>query len=172
MSASFCWRWDRDSRRRIVTSCDSWYWTACETSISFTGEGTSWKAFSASSRQAHRYCSPSNGRLPNSQYIMANIEHKWKTTKGFFKLQYSSQKPDVRRELEDWKVARTPPSMPQTNHSHYLHANMSVTHHNRGQGEQTHTKQVIDIYTFYLVFTWFLPEKHCGPLLRSYKSIG
>ena len=31
--------------------------------------------------------------------------------------------------------------------------------------------QLLIFYPFYLVFTWFLPEKHFGPLLRSYKPL-
>ena len=52
----------------------------------------------------------------------------------------------------------------------YLHANVSVTHSKKGQGEQTRTKQIVEFFPFYVVFTWFLPEKHFGPLLRSYKE--
>ena len=40
--------------------------------------------------------------------------------------------------------------------STYLHANVSVTHCNKGQGEQTRTKQVVEFLPilpgFYLVF--------------------
>ena len=44
-----------------------------------------------------------------------------------------------------------------THISAYLHANVSVTHAKRGQGEQTHTKQVVEFLAIlsgvYLVFT-------------------
>ena len=41
--------------------------------------------------------------------------------------------------------------------SAYLHANVSVTHSKKGQGEQTRTKQIVEFLpilpAFYLVFT-------------------
>ena len=56
-----------------------------------------------------------------------------------------------------------------THISAYLHTSVSVTHHKGGQSEQTRTKQVIEFFTrMHLVFTSFSPEKHFGPLVRSY----
>ena len=37
-----------------------------------------------------------------------------------------------------------------------------------GKASKHAQSKLFIFYTFYLVCTWFLPEKHFGPLLRSY----
>ena len=37
-----------------------------------------------------------------------------------------------------------------------------------GKASKRAQSKLSNFYPFYLVFTWFLPEKHFGPLLRSY----
>ena len=49
-----------------------------------------------------------------------------------------------------------------------LHTNASVTHSQKGQGEQTRTKQVVEFLPILPGFYLILLEKHFGPLLRSY----
>ena len=39
-----------------------------------------------------------------------------------------------------------------------------------GKASKHAQSKLLIFYPFYLVFTWFLPEKHFGPLLRSYRS--
>ena len=38
-----------------------------------------------------------------------------------------------------------------------------------GQASKHAQSKLLNFHPFYLVFTWFLTEKHFGPLLRSYK---
>ena len=39
-----------------------------------------------------------------------------------------------------------------------------------GKASKLAQSKLLIFYPFYLVFTWFLPEKHFGPLLRSYRG--
>ena len=38
-----------------------------------------------------------------------------------------------------------------------------------GKASKHAQSKLLIFYPFYLGFTWFLPEKHFGPLLRSYR---
>ena len=38
-----------------------------------------------------------------------------------------------------------------------------------GKANKHAPNKLVNFYPLYLVFTWFLPEKHFGPLLRRYK---
>ena len=38
----------------------------------------------------------------------------------------------------------------------------------KGKASKHAQSKLLNFYPFYLVFPWFLPKKHFGPLLRSY----
>ena len=41
----------------------------------------------------------------------------------------------------------------------------------RGKARKHAQSKLLNFYPFYLVFAWFLPEKHFGPLLHSYRPL-